>query len=246
MTSRCLVWVLMVVVAGGCTARRPAVSPAELEETLAPLFAESVEPVAAYGELELEVRGRRVAGKVRVLLVGDRARLDVELPGFFGLLGGTTTLWVDATSLRWREPGASALVTGDDPVLTETLGRPVRARDVRLMVLGLRGLWPYPEAARRAEHLDGAGNWQLELSGGRMEAALIQASPAQLSWLELRHPSGLLARAVFDAHRRQGAWWIPARVQVRSPPNGNWIRVRWKRYRWQLDNALSQLAWPAD
>jgi hypothetical protein len=197
----------------------------------------------------MEIEGRRFTGRVRFLYVApDRIRVDAELPGFFGMMGGSGTVWVDGRQLLWTssaEPGIHA--EREEPVLSAVMGRPPRVDDLKVLVFGLPAFWP--RSARPALESElrgppGRGSVHLQYGDGLSEEGEIGGEPPVLNSLTRRDRAGTMAVAVLDDYRTVGRLRLPGRVTLRSPRTGGRARFRWKR--WELDRPddITRMEWP--
>ncbi|MGD8394371.1 MAG: hypothetical protein PVF43_02720 [Candidatus Eiseniibacteriota bacterium] len=253
--------VVLALLAPAC-GRPPRVDPdAFLADHLAPQVAlwRQLGSLTAYGELELETGGRRVAGRVRALAVRPgRLRIDAELPGFFGLLGGTATLWADHQGVRWTTSSEPELYDATaDPVFGELLGVVPTARDLEVLLFGLPAWW-WPagrfEETSSGEHnpkqeweLRGhpaAGVGRLRWPSGRYEVGWIGEQPPVLEVLERGDAGGTRVMVSFDAYRTVDALRLPGRLRVRAPNSGDRLEIRWRRFQADAPGAAERLEWP--
>jgi hypothetical protein len=215
---------------------------------------EALQSLMAIADIEMESEGRRFTGRVRILYVSPgRIRIDAELPGFLGLLGGSGTLWADAEEFYWTSSAEPGLHAGaDDPVFSEVLGRRPGVEDLEVLLFGLPAWWPAAsERGRGAAILEadlagdpGQGEALLTWPDATWERVTIGGDPPALQTLTRADEHGTVADAVYDGYRAVDGLELPGRVTVRSPRSGGWIVFRWRRYEVNRAGDISRLDWP--
>jgi hypothetical protein len=201
------------------------------------------------GRIDVQIDGRRGAGRMRVIYARpERVRADLELGGAFGLLGSRAVFWVDANEAYWQEgAGAPVRVTADE-ILAPVLGGQVGVLDLEVLLFGLarlRARWP----ADSVIEVRGRGGEDVVTAlfpGGVREEATVSGNPRALRRLERRDPEGkTIFVARFDRIRGVEGVLAAARLELRAPVAGNWLRIDWSTQRADPELPAETLAWPS-
>jgi hypothetical protein len=238
----------LLALGAACGPPPPVEPDAFVSTALAPAAAraDSLESFLASGRVEAEVGGRRGRGRLRVVAVAPhRLRVDLELSGAFGLFGARAVLWAGPEGMVWQEGNEPPRPVEADALFAPVLGRGVGVRDLELILFGLAALrdrWPGAPAVRRDGRV-----YALEagLPGGETERAAVGGDPPVLRRLTRRSADGKVVMAArFDRHRGVGGLPVAARIEVRAPVEGNWLRIDWRRLERDWPGAAEALAWP--
>ncbi len=251
--------ILLLLLAALACRPPPPVDPVDFQDrVLRPAVGNwrGLESLMAFGEIELEADGKRFAGRLRALYVAPgRIRLDAELPGFFGLLGGTGTLWAGPDGIWWRSGTEAGLHAGlEDPIFGPMLGRPPTAHDLEVMLFALPAWWPPvdesaddPADPRQVMSLQGdpgAGEMRLEWPDGTSERGQVSGRPPVLRTLTRIDSAGTQLTLQFDAYQEVAELALPGRLILRSPRTGGHLRLRWRRFEANRSDAVERLQWP--
>lgn len=244
-----------LLAAGTACGPPPRVDPGAFQTAVAGPAAgrlASLESLVAFGEVDLVSGGRRFSGRVRALYVRPhRLRIDLELPGFFGMLGGGGTLWAGESAIWWRSSSDPDLHRGAaDPVFAPLLGRVARLRDLEVLLFGLPAWWlepgpsGWPGITSRLGGDPPSGQVTQRWSDGWSETATIGGRPPVIHQLVRRDPHGVRVRVRFDRHKSLSGIELATRADVRSPVQGGELHLRWRRFETDLPDARARLQWP--
>jgi hypothetical protein len=213
-----------------------------------------------FGDIEVVAGHQRFAGRVRALYVSPhRLRVDAELPGVFGLLGGAGTLWIDADGFWWRTVDDPQIRRGgEDPLFAPLFGRPPTLRDLEVLLFGLPAWWPTEQggtseqasnrqSVRKTAFVNGlppSGELLLEWPDGTSERATLSGEPPRLGEIERRDERGTVLTVLLDAYRGAAGIDVPGRVRLRAPRTGDRLELRWHRVESYPDRAEERLDWP--
>ncbi len=239
----------LVIVAGGCAPRlRVPVDPAAFAgEVVAPDSAQihSLRSWMASGRLHCRLEGREGRGRIRVILAAPhQLRADMEFSGVFGLFGARSVLWASEEGLVWQEGAELPSPVDADEFFSPVLGRAAGVRDLEGLLFGLPVLWGRWTPDVAIERRDGDYVLTARLADGSEEARLA-GHPPVLRRLVRRDANGkVIMDARFDRHQMIGGLAIARRLDVRSPVEGNRLRIDWKRIEPDWPGAREALAWP--